>query len=105
MQAKIIVFDTGRRAASPRELLRFLPRLSSGSIYYHFIDAQRRTPRRSDDFSAWLRDLGPDLRPLADRLQAIDPYFSSLPELRDELLAVFTSHLDGRGDGGDAEDA
>ncbi|MBD3334842.1 MAG: hypothetical protein GF355_04950 [Candidatus Eisenbacteria bacterium] len=87
--SKIIVFDTGLEAADPRGLLELFPRLSSGSIYYHFIDARRRTPDHHDDFAVWLRDLSEAYRPLWQRITAMDPYFSTLPEIKEELITLF----------------
>ena len=94
IMAKTIVFDTGVTVNSPHELAHILPRVSSGSIFYHFIDARRRTPGHVDDFSAWLEGLGPQYDEVRDRLRRIDPYFGSLADLRRELITVFHS-LDG----------
>lgn len=56
--SQIVVFDTQKRAATPAEMAALLPSLSTGSIFYHFIDARRRLSRHDDDFSLWLRDCG-----------------------------------------------
>lgn len=93
MQSQIIVFDTGLSVRTPSEMGDVISRLSAGSIYYHFIDARRRTPDHTDDFSCWVKDQGSEWLPLAEALQAIDPYFSSLPDLRRDLCAVFRHHL------------
>lgn len=85
IRSQIVVFDTRHRLRQPRELVELVPHLSAGSAFYHFIDARRRTPRGTDDFSTWLADFGPDCAPLCARLAAIDPYFGSLVELRDTI--------------------
>ncbi|MBU1701770.1 MAG: hypothetical protein KJ970_15375 [Candidatus Eisenbacteria bacterium] len=85
---KIIIFGTGQRVETPEDLPKILPQLSPSSIFYHFIDARRRTPNCSDDFSAWLSDLSDEYAPLCETIQAIDPYFSSLTELREELTRM-----------------
>lgn len=93
LRSQIVVFDTGRRAGDPAELAEMLPGLSGGSVFYHFIDARRRHPDRRDDFSTWLDGLPGDYGVLAARLAAIDPYFTSLTELRRALAAAFAEAL------------
>jgi hypothetical protein len=89
----IVVFDTYRRLTEPAELVRALPELSVGSIFYHFIDARRREPIAVDDFRAWLMGLGPEYKPLLDSLAEIDPYFESLFVLRDRLAKTFKAYF------------
>lgn len=91
VRAQVVVFDTGRRVARPEEFAGVLPTLSVGSIYYHAIDARRREPQLIDDFRAWLRGHGEAYAELDARLAAVDPYFTSLVELRERLTAVFTT--------------
>jgi len=93
LQSQIIVFDTGLSVRTPPEMGDAISHLSAGSIFYHFIDARRRTPEHADDFSCWIMDQGPEWLPLAEAVQAIDPYFSSLPDLRRDLCTVFEQHL------------
>jgi hypothetical protein len=90
ISSQIVVFDTGVEAASPRHLAKLLPAMSAGSIFYHFIDAHRRTPDHIDDFTAWLSD---DYQSLKDKIQALDPYFSSLWELRRIIASFFVEHF------------
>lgn len=92
LRSQIIVFETGRHFSRPEEILPQLPSLNSGSIYYHFIDARRRTPLHKDDLSIWLEGLD-DSCPLAEALAQIDPYFSSLEELRNLIAATCRDHL------------
>jgi hypothetical protein len=93
VRSVIVVFDTYRRLSHPRELVKALPQLSVGSIFYHFIDARRREPILVDDFRAWLMGLGPQYQGLCDSLAEIDPYFDSLFVLRERLTEVFAKHL------------
>lgn len=88
-RSQIVVLDTDLRPESPLALQGLIPRLSVGSVFYHFIDARRRTNSRKDDFSEWL--LGSDnvCRPLVEALTEIDPYFSTLTELCTEIDEVF----------------
>ncbi len=93
VKSQIVVFDTELSLKEPRELVRVVPQMSSGNIFYHFIDARRRTPISKDDFSAWLEGYGERYRPLIRSLGAIDPYFSSLDEIRWILSDIFETHL------------
>ena len=89
----IVVFDTHRRLSHPAELVRALPELSVGSVFYHFIDARRREPIGVDDFLAWLMGLGPEYRELCGSLAEVDPYFESLFVLRDRLANLFAEYF------------
>ncbi|MDF1536005.1 MAG: DUF5752 family protein [bacterium] len=85
LRSQLVVFDTGIRIREPSELPDAIKRMSEGSIFYHFIEARRRTVKGRDDFSAWL-ELNPgDYHQLCAGLTAIDPYFSSLGEIRERL--------------------
>jgi len=84
-QAATVVFETGIELHEPADLARRLPEMSSSSIYYHFLEARRRTPDRVDDFTFWLQFCESCNRTLIDALAAIDFYFLSLPELKTAL--------------------
>jgi hypothetical protein len=93
--SQIVVFDTSRRLKHPSELAPAVTDFSTSSIFYHFIDARRRTADGRDDFSDWLVAWGPEFTPLEERLGNIDPYFGSLSELRDQLARLFSEYLPG----------
>ena len=63
--------------------------MSASSVFYHFIDARRRTDNRIDDFRAWLSNCGEQYTPLMENLAGIDPYFSTLTELRRNVAGAF----------------
>lgn len=88
VRGQIVVFDTGIRLETPADLALALEQMTAGSIFYHFIDARRRTESGRDDFSEWLRTFDAGYAGLAGRVGAVDPYFTSLLELRDELAEV-----------------
>ncbi|MFH1680557.1 MAG: DUF5752 family protein [Candidatus Eisenbacteria bacterium] len=97
IRSQIVVFNTRRELSHPRELPRAAANMSLGSIFFHLIDARRRTPDRIDDFRTWLRDLGPRYDDLRRDLAAVDPYFNTLANLRSEISLIFSKHL-GRGE-------
>ena len=85
VKSQLVVLDTTMNLDAPYDLVKAIPQMSLGSIFYHFIDARRRTPSRTNDFSAWLEGIGPEFQPLALALDQVDPYFSSLKALRSML--------------------
>lgn len=94
IHSKVVVFDTRRRIRDPRRLASILPRVSTSSVFYHFVDARRRLGGK-DDFRHWLESFGDTYRPLCDDLAAIDPSFAPLTELRQRLAVTFARHLKG----------
>ena len=94
VRSQIVVFDTGRILREPEQLAESLPRMSLGSVFYHFIDARRRVPERLDDFRVWLQRWGSRYQDLCDRLAEVDYYFVSLAELRRELAQVLGEYFE-----------
>ena len=92
-RSKIVVFDTKLRIEEPKMLTQMLPALSLGSIFYHFIDARRRTPEGIDDFSAWLDAYGKKYAGLRKEIGSIDLYFSTMSEIRERLAQLCTAQL------------
>jgi len=89
MKATTIVFDTGERIHQPQELLPAIPRMSTGSIYFHFLEARRRPPVGCDDFAAWLPGFGATWQPYVEALRGLDFYFSTLSQLKGQLIELF----------------
>jgi hypothetical protein len=89
----IVVFDTHTTLSDPRELVDALPRMSVGSIFYHFVDARRREPIWKDDFQAWLLGFGSEYTKLIESIAMIDPYFESLFVIRDRLSQTFREYF------------
>jgi len=94
MRSQIVIFDTDIRLHDVESLARYIQRCSRSSIFYHFIDSRRRTASRHDDFSEWLMGLGEDHSLLIDTLAAIDPFFSTLTELREEIAQAMIHYVD-----------
>lgn len=93
VRSQIVVFDTRRTVARPGGLPDAIAAMTPSSVFFHFIDARNRTPRSTDDFSAWLSDLGRRYEPAVSALAAVDPYFDSLVETRGQLVAALRSRL------------
>lgn len=88
MEASTIVFDTGERVLHPNDLGAAVSAMTTGSIYYHFLEARRRPPKGVDDFSSWLSGFGKAWTPHVRALKQIDFSFYTLAELRTELVKV-----------------
>ncbi len=88
LRSIIVVFDTGLRISAPGELAEAVEAMTTGSVFYHFIDARTRPPLGLDDFRAWLMDAGPEYEPVCARLAGVDPYFDGLSSLRQRLACV-----------------
>ncbi len=96
LHGRLVVFDTGLSFGQPKDIVSYLPTLPTGSIFFHFIDARRRTPQRTDDFTAWLAGFGDEFAALSDSLGRLDPYFSSLKELRHRVAGIFQRYFEER---------
>jgi len=95
LRSQLVVFDTNRQLKQPEELAAAVPRMSTSSIFYHFIDARRRLEDCCDDFYYWLTGFGDKFQDLRERLAAIDPFFSSLSQIRLELTLLFENYFEG----------
>ncbi|UCD64531.1 MAG: hypothetical protein JSW34_03595, partial [Candidatus Zixiibacteriota bacterium] len=86
MRATTVVFDCGIILETPEELSQALPLMTHSSIYYHFIEARRRTEQRVDDFTAWCHGFGSGCEQLIEVFRGIDFYYLTLPELKGALI-------------------
>ncbi|HER42947.1 MAG: hypothetical protein JW876_03760 [Candidatus Krumholzibacteriota bacterium] len=94
--SQIVVFDTRKVIHEPEELAVVVPSMSRSSIFYHFIDARRRTFGNIDDFSSWLYGFEDRYRDLCGLLGNVDPYFGTLTELRQQLAGIFAGRFGER---------
>jgi hypothetical protein len=86
LRAATIVFDTGLDLHTPGDFISQLGNMSNSSIYYHYIEARRRTEEKTDDFSAWMKRLERAPTRLIEILHSIDFYFLNLSELKNALI-------------------
>lgn len=93
IRAQIVIFDTHHEVQGPGDFVDMLPHMSVGSIFYHFIDARRRNESGIDDFRNWLRGLEDGYPVLCQHINEIDPYFSTLAQLRRRLTTVFKNYF------------
>ena len=65
--------------------------MSDSSLYYHFVEAHKRTPNRTDDFTVFLEDFDSEYIQLITAFARIDFYFLNLSELRQTLKDAINS--------------
>lgn len=90
MRAVTVVFDTGLQLETPEDLVSALSEVSLGSIYYHYVEARRRTENHTDDFTAWLTEFGKPAEGLIEVLAGVDFYYISLKDLKTQLVRATT---------------
>lgn len=97
VRAQILVFPTDKRFSGVEELPEAVSSFDRGSVFYHIIDARRRTRAKEDDISSWLAGFGSRTDSLRRKLGRIDPFIFALDQLREEIVAAV------RGDGTGSE--
>jgi hypothetical protein len=87
-----VVVPTPFVARNLVEFAEALQRVGIHSVHYHFIDARLRLKLNSNDFSVWLEE-ELDMGPIADRLNRIDIYTSTLQDVRRRILRIVEAAL------------
>lgn len=82
-----VVIPTPFVARNLVEFIESLKKVSIHSIHHHFIEARLRIKLNSNDFSMWLEEQM-DLGLLADRVNRIDIYTSTLYDVRDQIVRI-----------------
>lgn len=93
IRAITVVFRTDLQFFTPEKLAARIRQMSVSSVFYHFIDAKRRNENHLDDFRNWLESFGERYQSLYQSLAQVDPYFTSLTDLREELATIFSGCL------------
>lgn len=93
VRSQLVIFNTGRIIERIGDMAAAVREMTSGSIFYHFIEATRRTPVRTDDFTAWIRANDKGSESVCSRINAIDPYFSSLEEIQSMVVEILEEYL------------
>jgi hypothetical protein len=94
-QSHIVTVELGPRARTLAEFREGLATVDTSAIYFHMVEARARLGRRSGDFAEWLRtSLG--LSALAERVERIDSYMTSLERVRARLLSLVDDALENQ---------
>lgn len=88
-QSKSFIFPTGVTAGTVPEFFEHFAHISRVALYFHLLEARLRLERPTNDFSAWLDGLGET--GLARAIDSLDPYSSTLEELKSRILALGAS--------------
>jgi hypothetical protein len=88
--SELVVIPTPYVARNLEEFSEAIRAVSLHSIHYHFIDARLRLKLNSNDFSMWLES-ELDLGRVADKLNRIDIYTSTLEDVRNSILRIVQS--------------
>jgi uncharacterized protein DUF5752 len=92
-QSHIVEVPLGSAAGTLAEFRQGLAEVDASAIYYHMVEARARLGRRSGDFAEWLRtSLG--MSALAEKIQRIDAYMTSLERVRARVLALVDTALE-----------
>ena len=92
-QSHIVEVPLGPAATTLAEFRQGLAEVDASAIYYHMVEARARLGRRSGDFAEWLRtSLG--MTALAERIERIDAYMTSLERVRARVLALVDTALE-----------
>jgi len=93
-QSLIVEVPLGAGAATLEEFRRGLAEVDASAVYFHMVEARARLGRRSGDFAEWLRT-SLEMPRLAERIERIDAYMTSLERVRARVLALVDAALDG----------
>ena len=92
-QSHIIQVPLGATARTLAEFRAGVAAVEASAIYFHMVEARARLGRASGDFAEWLRDsLG--LAELAERVDRIDTYMTSLERVRARVLSLVDEALE-----------
>lgn len=92
-QSHIVAVPLGPMARTLLEFRDALAAADASALYFHIVEARARLGRRSGDFAEWIRT-SLELAPLADRIERIDAYMTSLERVRARVLSFVDQALD-----------
>lgn len=92
-QSHVVEVPLGPGAETLTEFRDGLAEVDASAIYFHMVKARARLGRRSGDFAEWIRT-SLELPELADRIERIDAYMTSLERVRARLLSLIDQELE-----------
>ena len=92
-QSHIVEVELGLPAATLAEFRDGLAAVDASAIYFHMVEARARLGRRAGDFAEWIRTcLG--IPELAERIERLDTYMTSLERVRARVLSLVDAELE-----------
>lgn len=95
-QSHLVEVELGPRASTLAEFRAGLAVVDASAIYVHMVGARTRLGRRSGDFAEWMRT-SLRLPELADRIDRIDTFMTSLERVRARVLSLVDEALERSG--------
>ncbi len=92
MKSISFILPTHYTAASLSEFRRILKKITIDSIYFHIFESRLRLEKGTNDFSYWF-ETSLDNKKLADKVARLDPYTSTLEDLRKTLLNLIADAI------------
>ena len=95
-QSHIVEVPLGPAVNTLTEFRAGLADVDASAIYFHMVEARARLGRRSGDFAEWIRT-SLQLPALAEGIERIDAYMTSLERVRARVLVLVDSALEEAG--------
>ena len=95
-QSHIVEVPLGPAVTTLIEFRAGLAEVDASAIYFHMVEARARLGRRSGDFAEWIRT-SLALPALAEGIERIDAYMTSLERVRARVLVLVDSALEEAG--------
>ena len=95
-QSHIVEVPLGPAVSTLTEFRAGLAEVDASAIYFHMVEARARLGRRSGDFAEWIRT-SLQLPALAEGIERIDSYMTSLERVRARVLALIDGALEEAG--------
>jgi len=92
-QSHIVEVPLGPAVSTLTEFRAGLAEVDASAIYFHMVEARARLGRRSGDFAEWIRT-SLQLPALAEGIERIDAYMTSLERVRARVLVLVDSALE-----------
>ncbi|MBI1734134.1 MAG: hypothetical protein HYR51_03070 [Candidatus Rokubacteria bacterium] len=93
-QSQIVEVALGAPASTLADFRTALAEVDASAIYVHMVEARARLGRRAGDFADWIRS-ALELPELAERIERLDTYMTSLERVRARVLALVDATLEG----------
>lgn len=92
-RSTLIEVELGIEAASLEEFRAGLATVDTSAVYLHLVEARARIGRPTSDFAEWLRT-ALDMPELAERVDRLDAYLTTLERVRGHLLTLIDEALE-----------
>ena len=88
------ILPTNYVAYDLKEFAQILKKITIDSIYFHIFEARLRLEKPTYDFAFWIENSLDDKK-LADDISSLDPYTSTLDDLRKTLVQIIEKRASG----------